>query len=463
MTSPIRSIGTSKRSVVGATVAFGIVVCWTEIMFGVPTSLVPSEPSLLWFVGATAVCASAALVSARFRWVTVVAVPAAAAFAAICALMLVSRCKEPEVIHPLQPYTYGMATFVALCGLAPTCLLLGVTFARMDMRRTWCASLTLALWTAPLWILTSLNVVDYAMFRWALHRLNGLGREQIVAIADRVRDVKEPRRYAHGDWPVEFAPLKPKVVQVAPGYSYVSLYERGEIYLELAIVTEERSQSAFFFTNCDGPQKEVHLWRNPPATTTVIRPQPLVTLHEYSMGWSRDWVVLPDRVQVIGTKSDDPRARTAMLAEAILSPTDIMKIATIVTDVKARIGGRAFMAPVADGLAVLVHFGSSDIPAPDDILLHNAWTAQAQPLFAAVCDRLPLEFQSDFARRIEDHGQDFGRLPIDVRRIAEIREEHPRLPWWCVWFDLLRPDSGYVSGRVGSTHIPDPLRYVYRD
>lgn len=198
-------------------------------------------------------------------------------------------------------------------------------------------------------------------------------------------------------------------------------------------------------------------------TTTVTGPQPLLTLHQYSMHWSRDWIVLPDRVLVIGTKDDDPRDKVTLLAEAALSPSESARIAAIIADTKARIGGRAFMAPVDDGLAVLVHFGKSDGPAPDDVLLHNAWTEQAQPLFAAVCDLLPIEFRSDFARRIAARQQDWGPMPIQVRRISEVRDEHPRPPWWCVWPDLLRPDSGYVSGRVGTSHIRDPFRYVDRD
>lgn len=462
MSRPFRSFGNDMRSVLLATIAFGILICWALIIFGFPVGLVQIDPSRWWFVIVTGVCAGLALATARFKWMTVLAVPAALGVAAVCAATLVARCKDLEHTYPLQPYTWGMAMFVALCGLAPVCLLVAVTFIRLGMPRSCGSVLAFVLWTAPVWALVSTNVVDYLAFSSSLRRVRGLSPGELIAIADQVRDVKELCHYARGKWPVEFDRLKPSIVNVAPGYSYAPLYQRGDLYLEFAVETDEGTQSAFFFTNCDGTQKEVSLWRSKPIAPSA-GPQPLVRLHEYSMHWSRDWIVLPDRVLVVGTRDDDRQSKAAVLAEAMLSSTESMKIAAIIADTKARIGGRAFMAPVDDGLAVLIRFGSSDGPAADDILLHIAWTEQAQPLFAAVCSRLPEHFRSDFARRIRIDRQESGPMPVRVLRIAEIRDEHPRLPWWCVWPDLLRPDGGYVSGRVGTSHIPDPLRYVYRD
>ncbi|PTX94607.1 hypothetical protein DB354_12820 [Opitutus sp. ER46] len=431
-------------------------------MFGIPAPLVQVDPSRWWFVAAAAICAAPALLAARFKWVIVVSVPAAAGFAAACASTLAARCKDPDVIWPQQPYTWAMALAVALCGLVPLCVLIGTTYAWLGMRKTWSAALALVIWSTPVFAFVSANLVDYLNFRASLRRIQGLGEGQIAAMAERVRDEKEPRRYTQGRWPAEFALLNPQVVHMAPGYSYAPLYRRGDIYLEFAIETDGNRQSAFFFTNCDGPQKEVSLWCSAPAAVPT-GPQPLVRLHQYSMHWSRDWIVLPDRVVVIGTKDDDPRSKPTLLAEAALSPDDSVRIAAIIADTRGRLGGRAFMAPVCDGLAVSIHFGPMEGPAPDDILLHNAWTEHARPLFAAVCDRLPAEFRSDFASRIAGRQEDWGPMPVQVLRISDVRDEHPRVPWWCAWPDLLRPDSGWVTGRVGTSHISDPLRYVYRD
>ncbi len=462
MTRPFPSFGNDMRSVLLGTLAVIVVAAWATIMFGFPEGLVPVDPSRAWLLLAAALCAFPAVLAARFKWAIVPGTPAAAGFAAICALSIVSRYREPEYPYVLEAYTTGMAVFVALCGLAPLCILIGIAYSRLGMRKMWAAVIALAIWSAPVLAVVSVNVADYVTFRAALRRVQGLGEPQIIAMAQRARQAKEPLRFRGGDLPAEFAPLRPKQVHIAPGYSYTPLYRRGDMYLEFAIETKDEQQTAYFFTNCDGPQKEVILWRNPPSIPKS-GPEPIVRLRQYSMHWFREWIVLPDRILVFGTKDDDPRGRAAVLAEAALETSERDEIAKVVTETKARIGGRAFMAPVFDGWAVLLSFGGSDGPEPDDILLHNAWTEEVRPLFAAVGERMPPEFQSDFERRIEANRQDGDEVIVDVRPISEIRDERPRLPVWCVWPALLRPEAGYVAGRVGTTHVPDPLRYIYRD
>jgi hypothetical protein len=462
MTNPSERLQSTSRTVLLIVTLLWAGACWWVYRFGLPDPAVLTDPSPKRIAILTLLCGLIALATAKLRWLAFIAAPAVVAFAAMCIAIISTRFRVPENYYSFPPPP-SHAAFIVLCGLTPGCLLLGITLERLAWRRSRNVTLVLALWTAPIWAIGLVNTADYIAFRRILHRMRSLSPQQLAAIAQRARKETQEGRFSHRDWPVEYSPLHPAAVVVTPTYSYATLYHRGTYYIEFAVDTGQAGQSAYFFTNCDGVQKEVHLW--PPRTNDPARPPPVVRLHEYTMHDAIDWIVLPRRIVVIGRKDDNPRADRGVVADADLSAEDQKEVAKIVAVTKARIGGRAFSAGVVDGRVMMIRFGPSESTASDDVLLDNAWTEAARPLVEAISRRLPAKFKVKFPEQIEAETRDWGdrARPIRVSPISETRDEHPKAPWWCLWPEVLRPAEGFLPTALSSTHVPDPYRYVFGD
>lgn len=444
------------RGVVVAAAAIAVAASWTELMFEFPSRYFIIEPKAAWFVAGAVVCTAPALAVIRFKWAAAFAIPAAAIFAAWCVALFAARVRAVDWWMPPPPLGYAGAALIGFCAVFPLAVVMGTTLWQIGLGRMRCAALVIAVCLSPYGIIATLNISDYVSLRNALRNAMSLDQPKLVALVERCARVHERQRFRSGHWPREFDALHPQFVTVSPGFADAALYSRGSEYVEVQIKTAGAQTSVFFFTNVDGPQKTVVLWTNAPR----IEPEPrIVTLSTSGMGRGPRWIVLPDRV-----RAEAPSDRGGpVIAETPLQAADREEIEKAAALVRRHIGGRAFEAPVLDGLGLVIHFGSSRAPEPGDIILHNAWVEQAAPLIRTVARFAPASIPLDFEARLKAMFADEPALPIAVRTTTEARDEPPQLPWWCVWRKLAGPQITDPNAITGTTNIPDPYRYIDRD
>jgi hypothetical protein len=451
-------------SVVLAALGVSVVLSWMELMFDWPSRLFSGEPSLGWFAAGAVVCAVLALSILKTKWAAVVALPAAGIFAAWCVAVFAVRMKSSDWFYPPPLFGYPGTAALAFCAVLPVALVIATTARRLGTSRRACGWLAGVLCLSPFVSFAAVNVIDFARFHLAWTRATRLSEQQLTALATRCATMHESHYYRDGDWPAEFAPLHPKSVIASSQVVYARLYSAANVDVELRVETDPKRRAIYCFTNSDGPQKTVLLWIPRPAGTSAVEPeQRIVTLSEYGMHSGPEWIVFRDRIRYVGP-SEYPNRESDMI-EIPLGTADREDIEHAAVQVKKRIGGRVFEAPVCDGLGLEIRWASDGSPSEEDTLLHNAWVEQAGPLIRTIARLSPANRPFRFEQRIKQMSAEFQAPPdfVRVRRMSEYRNERAPHPWWCVWRELLGEQVTGPHVIKYTQYIPDPLRYVYRE
>ncbi|HEY0967367.1 MAG TPA: hypothetical protein VGD88_08265 [Opitutaceae bacterium] len=285
------------------------------------------------------------------------------------------------------------------------------------------------------------NVVDYVRFHAAFRRVERVSASDWKAMADRLRDLTGPYQ---GDPLRDFAMLKPIKANIWSGGGDLLLYElspaspryEGEgIYLYARISNSERNAVALYFTNFEGKQRTRILWNRDPELTRTFSPVGrIVTLTDWSMHGSRDWIVLEDRIMVIDRSGSmrDP----VIVGETKLEADGLSKIRAVIKALPVEVRGKDFRHDhTSDGFKFEISFDSDGQETPDRIRVSNAWVEQLLPLLTTISELAPKDCPVEFVRNpdVQDHLKD---KPVTIRMLAEAEAfewPKPRLPYWCVW------------------------------
>ena len=148
--------------------------------------------------------------------------------------------------------------------------------------------------------LTVVNAIDYFRFHGALARMSNLTETEIMTIADYCQSVKNGVRFTASDAPAAFQPLHPLNGSLFRGSCDALLYELGEVYLWARVSSSLGNQQMLYFTNSNGPQKTKVIWNRNPEFVRLVSPTGrLMTVTQWTMHDSRQWIVLPATICVI--------------------------------------------------------------------------------------------------------------------------------------------------------------------
>ncbi len=412
--------------------------------------VLPREPSTWPFLAGAGIILVALWLGRKSRWIPGTCAVAATALAGLGAADLHHEVRDPIIQQIIWQPGIDRAAVLYLCACLPLALSIVALFrARsLSMRaaRIWAASVVLA----PIVLLVGANLADYVQFTGVLRRARGLTEAQLKALAKTCAEVREPSGRSEGSWPAEFDVLKPRFVSLRRSLSYASLYERGDVYFEFRVETSPHRQQIYFFTNSDGPQKTTVLWDSNPEFTKRANPAGrIVTITAYGLHLSKDWIALRDRVMIVDHPGTVGSEET-IVWEAPLSESDRVAIEQEVASLRRRLGGKAYSTPVVDGLNLEVHFSPDGSPSPGDIALNNAWVDDATALGAIAARLSPSVRPFAYGRELRElQDNEFKDLPVRIRGVTELADEHPRLPWWCVWRKLLGPAAARQTSRSG--------------
>ncbi len=286
--------------------------------------------------------------------------------------------------------------------------------------------------------LVTANVVDYVRFHRAVARAKGLTEPQLRALGDRCRAVVAYARFEGGQLPAEFHPMKPVYGVLWPGAGQIVLYEFGNAYLFLDVVTGPHNQQIVLCSNSAGPQTRTLLWQSNPSFAGKLSPDGRsVTVVEWTMGSGREWVVLENEICVFSPPSF-LRKEGALLARIPLAPADRATITNLVRAVGPSLRGRDHRADnVADGSSLEIRFTPTGEKGSDDICLSNVWTDEVGPLIDAVSRLAPREYPIEYRQTIAQFDEGFRRSrAASVRSLKEAEAFEfppPRPRKWCVW------------------------------
>ncbi len=285
------------------------------------------------------------------------------------------------------------------------------------------------------------NVVDYVRFHSAFRRVERVSGSEWKAMVDFLNDLTGPYE---GDLSRDFAALKPVEANIWGGGGDFLLYQlspafpryEGEgIYLYARVSNSEKNAVALYFTNFEGKQRTRVLWNRDPDLARTFSPGGrIVTLTDWAMHGSRDWIVLKDRIMVVDRSGSmrDP----VLVGETKLEADELLKIQTVIRALPMDVRGKDFRHDfTSDGFQFEISFDSDGQATPDRIRVSNAWVEQLRPVLSTISELAPKECPVEFVHNpdVQDHLKD-NLVTIRTHAEAEAFEwPKPRLPYWCVW------------------------------
>lgn len=296
------------------------------------------------------------------------------------------------------------------------------------------------------------NIADYVRYTWVLARAKGLTQDQLRAMGDWCRKTPSPRderRILKGkDIPAEFLPLNSKEVERYRDDIRIQLYQLRDISLSFVISTwEENQMISISLIDSDTP-KWTPLWYRDPALYKAIYPDNrLITIRHND----RDWIVLSDRIVVVGDRVENNSQRYCILASASITATERALLEEIIRNIPEEARDDVYSC-AGDGSEskesiLYVIFTADGRRSPRDILAINAWVETLGPLLSEVSKLAPKGYPIEHKKMTAKFTADPQRYPVDVSTDRS-GESHSSFcyptrvpPWWCVWRSLANRNS----------------------
>jgi len=288
-------------------------------------------------------------------------------------------------------------------------------------------------------VLAVVNMVDALPFCLAvrrIHRLSGAEVKDLAAACSRL----EPgghQRWLKPDIPPAFGALKPVRVDIYPGASDISLFEKDDdtLYVFLRVETTPDNQRVECVSSGPDGQHFHVLWQRDPLRAAQSRPMNrIVTVTESTMHSSRHWIVLPH--EIVAVESPYSVGAADAITRWPLDERARAAIGAAMGEIGSEIRGHAFDLGAADGIGLRVTFAATGDAGPDDIVLRNTWRPELAPLVDAISGVAGADHRIRFAGYIQRRDREFPQPPrIQVMTLREFnrRQNWIPLPWWRLW------------------------------
>ena len=287
-------------------------------------------------------------------------------------------------------------------------------------------------------VLVVVNAIDYAPYGLALRRVHKLNSKELIALAAACARYEKGghQRLLNGEIPPEFHALKPVRVSIYPGSSDISLLEHGyNRYVFLRVSTSPVNQEITLVSCCGSRQLSQTLWEKDPELTRRLQPSGrILTIAEWKMHSTREWIVLPTRLLVVDRRSY-VGGSDQIACEVPLNAEQRTLIENKILCLGAEVRGQAFDAGASDGIGLRVSFSPDGKPNQGtDIVLQNAWREELAPLVQAVSQVTDKEHRITFPDEIKRMDILQGRPPtiMSLKEYDRVRSGI-RLPWWSWW------------------------------
>jgi hypothetical protein len=287
-------------------------------------------------------------------------------------------------------------------------------------------------------VLGIVNLIDYAPYGLALRRVRQLTAEDLAALAAACtrHETRGHQRLFGQEIPAEFRALKPVRVSIYPGSSDISLLGKEERYVFLRVSTSKENQDIHLVSSSGRRQRQKLLWETNPEFTRRVNPVGrLVTVSQWGLHDSREWIVLADRLLVIDRNSY-VGGSDAIVADYPLRDTDREAIRGAIATLPSSVRGQAFDSGVMDGIGLKVSFSADGSPNNEtDILLQNVWRSEVETLLNAISAVAGKDHWIGFASSIEQMDFIRSRPEATSMSLADYEELYNAmpLPWWCWW------------------------------